>query len=432
MAIQPPRGTRDFPPDVMIRREYLLEMTRAVFEDYGFQPLQTPAFESWELLSKKGSGGEAVKDEIYYFKDKSSRQMGLRFDLTVPTARYVAANPQLPKPFKRYQIGPVWRYDRPQAGRFREFWQADADIIGSDKLDCEAECIALGVNALMQLGFKQLKVRLNNRKILNGIVEVAGVRKPKQAGVFRILDKLEKSGIGEVRKELGKLLTPKKAGVIMKAIKRKGSPSSMLKGRPEIEASTIADQGRDELVELVKKCKIYGIEKFIEIDFSLVRGLDYYTGPIFEISIESGKGLGSVAGGGRYDNLVELYGGRWTPAVGISLGIERLYEIMHSQDMFQHPRSRTEIFVVAVDDSVRNQAIRVAQQLRAKFANAETDLMGRDVRKQLAYVNSHEIPFALFVGPAEIKRGRFTIKDMKSGKERGLGLAQIVKKFGKM
>jgi histidyl-tRNA synthetase len=431
MAIQPPRGTRDFTPAEMVRREYLLEMVRAVFEDYGYQPLETPAFESWELLSKKGSGGEAIRDEIYFFKDKSGRGMGLRFDLTVPLARFVAANPQLSKPFKRYQIGRAWRYDRPQAGRFREFWQADADIVGSERMDCEAECLALAVNALLQLGFKKFRVRLNNRKILNGMVEIAGVKRGRESEVFRILDKLEKIGPGEVRKELGRIVSSRKAGMIMKAIERRGSPSSMLKDRPDIGASTVADQGLKELRELVEKCKDYGIGKFLEIDFSLVRGLDYYTGPIFEVSIGKGDNMGSVAGGGRYDNLIELYGGKWTPAVGISFGIERIYEIMGSEGMFKQPGTRTEVFVVSVNESVRRDALRVAQELRSKFANAEIDLMGRDMKKQLDYVNSQGIPFAVFVGPAELKKGRFTVRDMKSGKEAGLTLAQMLKRFGK-
>ena len=432
MAIQPPRGTRDFMPADMIRREYLLEMVRAVFRDYGFQPMETPAFESWELLGKKGVGGEEVKDEVYCFRDKAKRELGLRFDLTVPMARVVAANPQLPKPFKRYQIGRAWRYDRPQAGRFREFWQADADIVGSSRMDAEAECLALAVNCLKQLGFSRFRIRLNNRKILNGMVELAGVKKQKAPEVFRVLDKLEKLGESEVRKELSRIASPKKARQILDAIGRRGPPSTMLKGLPEIEQSTTAKEGAEELKGIVRKCQAYGIGKFIEIDFSLVRGLDYYTGPIFEISIESEKSLGSAAGGGRYDNLIELYGGKWTPAVGISLGIERIYELMESEDLFSHqPSTRTELFIVSVDDASRKESISIAQKLRDRFVNTETDLMGRDIKKQLNYVNSRSIPFALFVGPHEIRKGRFTLKDMKSGKERGLTLAQLIKNFSK-
>ena len=432
MALQTPRGTRDFMPEEMIKREYLLEMVKMVFHDYGFQPMETPAFESWELLAKKGSGGEAIKDEVYYFRDKGKRELGLRFDLTVPMARVVAANPQLPKPFKRYQIGRVWRYDRPQAGRYREFWQADADIVGSRRMDADAECIALAVNALMQLGFRKFRVRVNSRKILNGVMEIAGVKGAKQSAVLRALDKLEKIGEKAVRKELARTIKPGQSRQIMDAIALKGSPSKMLKKGQDIEESSIAAEGMSELRELVRKAKIYGIEKMIEIDFSMVRGLDYYTGPIFEISIKSERNLGSVAGGGRYDNLIELYEGKWTPAVGISLGIERIYEIMEEEGMFSQPRTRTEMFIVSVDDSTRDAALRIAQELRASFVNVETDLMGRDMRKQLKHANSAGIPYAVIVGPAELKKKRFTIKDMKSGKEVGMSVQQIVKKFGKI
>ena len=431
MAIQPPRGTRDFMPDVMIRREYLLEMARAVFHDYGFQPMETPAFESWELLSRKGGGGEAVRDEVYYFRDKGKRELGLRFDLTVPMARVVAANPQLPKPFKRYQIGRVWRYDRPQAGRFREFWQADADIVGSSRMECEAECLALAVSMLNQLGFRKFRIKLNSRKILNGIVEMAGVKKGQEADVFRILDKLEKIGGRAVRKELMEIVPPKSAGRIMDAIGEKGPPSAVLRKGKWTDHSTSATEGLEELREIVRLCRLYNIGKYIEIDFSLVRGLDYYTGPIFEISIESGKSVGSVAGGGRYDNLIELCGGRWTPAVGMSLGMERIYEIMDSEGMFDQPRTRTEVFVLSVDDSMRKEAVKLAEELRQKFVNTETDLMGRDMKKQLSYVNSQGIRSVILVGPHELRKNRFTLRDMKTGREAGLTRLQLIRRFGK-
>ncbi len=430
MAIRTPRGTRDFLPPEMIRREYLLEMIRMVFHDYGFEPMETPAFESWELLSKKGSGGEAVKDEIYFFQDKAKRGMGLRFDLTVPMARVIASNPQLPKPFKRYQISRVWRYDRPQAGRYREFWQADADVVGARGMDAEAECLASAVSCLKQLGFRKFRIRLNNRKILNGIVEVAGVKKEKHPEVFRALDKLEKIGEKAVLKEIGKVTSPKKAKQIMDAVGERGSPSGMLKDRPEIEKSTVAGEGVDELRQLVKKCRPYGISKHIEVDFSLVRGLDYYTGPIFEVEIESEKNVGSAAGGGRYDNLIELYGGRWTPAVGISLGVERIYEIMQSEGMFDQPCTRTELYIAPVDDTVRDECVKMTQRLRERFANAETDLMGRDIKKQLAYANSRGIRTVVIVGQQELKSGRLTMRDMETGKERTLTLEQLLKNFG--
>ncbi len=430
MAIQPLRGMRDFLPEQMIRRQYLMDLIRAVFEDYGFSPMETPAMESMELLGKKGVGGEDVDNEIYTFRDKGDRRVGLRFDLTVPMARVVAANPQLKKPFKRFQISRVWRYDRPQAGRYREFWQADADIVGTSRMDAEAECLAIAVSVLRQLGFRKFRIRLNNRKILNGMVELLSVKKEKYPQVFRTLDKLDKIGKKGVREELRGLLKAKEIGMIMEFIERRGKPKSVMKRDLDVFTTTVGDQGRDELLDIVDKAKVYGIDKFIEVDFSLVRGLDYYTGPIFEVSIESGKNVGSVAGGGRYDNLIEMYGGRWTPATGFSFGIERIFEIMEAEKMFTQPGTKTEFFVVAVNDGCREEAIRVAEQLRAAYLDTETDLMGRDMKRQLEYASKSGIPYAIIVGEKEIKKKRYGFKDLRSGKQASMRIEEIIKHFG--
>jgi len=431
MAIQPLRGMRDFLPGQMIRRQYLMDLIRAVFEDYGFSPMETPAMESMELLGRKGVGGEDVDNEIYTFRDKGDRRVGLRFDLTVPMARVVAANPQLKKPFKRYQISRVWRYDRPQAGRFREFWQADADIVGTKSMDAEAECLAVAVSVMKQLGFRKFRIRLNNRKILNGMVELLNVKKEKSLQVFRALDKLDKIGKKGVREELKGLLKAKEMDRMMEFIERRGKPKSVMSRGLDVFTTTVGDQGREELMGIVEKAKVYGIDKFIEIDFSLVRGLDYYTGPIFEMSIESGN-LGSVAGGGRYDNLIEMYGGRWTPATGFSFGIERIFEIMESEGMFTQPGTKTDFFVVSVDDDCREEAIRVAEQMRAAYMNVETDLMGRDMKRQLEYASKSGIPFVVIVGEKEIKSKRFGFKDMRSGKQASMRIEQITNHFGEI
>ncbi len=421
-----PRGTRDFLPEEMISRNYIFSQIKNVFERFGFNPLETPAFEEWALLKKKGSGGNEIKDEIYYFKDKSERELGLRFDLTVPTARVVANNPQLPKPFKRYQIGRVWRYDRPQAGRFREFWQADVDIIGSEKMDCEAECIAIAVETLKQLGFKDFSIRLNNRKVLNGLIELTKIENPAQA--FRILDKLEKIGEKEVLKQLEHLTGEKKAKKLLQMISIKGRPDNVIsKGRDLLKGIKTAEEGLSELEEIVQKSKTYGTADKISIDFSLVRGLDYYTGPIYEISIKSKTSVGSVAGGGRYDNLIGLYGGKQTPASGFSFGVERIYEIMKNDGMLKVQKTYTRVFVVSVNNDARENVLKLAQKLRKQGIPTETDMLGRNLRKQMEYINSSGIPYALIVGEREIKAGRFTLRDMKTGKEKWIGLNELVK-----
>jgi len=370
-----------------------MQTVRAVYERYGYEPLETPAFESWELLSAKGGGGDAIRDEIYCFKDKSGRELGLRFDLTVPLARFIASNPQLPKPFKRYQIGKVWRYDNPQAGRFREFWQADIDTIGSASVEADAECLAAAASVLKALGFKSFTVRVNNRKILSAIVKSAGLESVSVA-VFRALDKLGKIGEAQTAKEL-RSIDPK-APKILDIIKA---------GFSKLNKSM---DGVSELGALVAACKVYGLD--IVPDLSLVRGLDYYTGSIFEI--EAGGGVGSIAGGGRYDRLIGSFGGQDLPAVGISIGIDRVAELLK-----ETTATEKKVYIAIVKDELRGDAIRLANALRAEGIQALVDVSAKDLRKQLEYVNSNAIPFVLFVGPAEVKAGSFTLRDMKTGKE---------------
>ncbi len=428
---QPPRGTRDFLPEEMGRRQYIIDTVRKVFDSFGFEPLDTPAFESWEMLSKKGSGGDAVKDEIYYFKDKSDRELGLRFDLTVPLARVVASNPQMKMPFKRYQIGKVWRYDRPQAGRMREFMQMDVDTVGTGKMDADAECVAVAFESLKRLGFRNFEIRLNNRKVLNGLIEFVGIPANLSKLTFRTLDKLEKVTTSEIVFELKRIgVESKSISMLMDMIDIRGRPSVILaKMKKQMKGNAIADEGLRELEEIETLSKAYGFNKNLVIDFSLVRGLDYYTGPIFEISVQAGKNVGSVSGGGRYDNLIGLYGGKQTKATGISLGIERIYEIMKTEDMFKDAGKSCSVFVISVNDGVRRNAQEIACGLRKEGISAEIDIMGRDLRKQMDYANKKGACYSIIVGPNEVKAKKYTLRNMKTGKESKLSLESIVRKI---
>ncbi len=431
MPFQPPRGMRDFPPEVMIKRMYVIEKIRETFERYGFSPVCTSAVEYWKVLSRKGGGGEAIKEEIYYFKDKGDRELGLRFDLTTSLARFVSGNPQIPKPFKVYQIGRVWRYDRPQAGRYREFWQADADIIGSPFMDCEAECIALASECLQKLGFENFEIRINNRKVLNGMMEFLGIEKEKQPEVFRILDKLDKIGENGVKKELeNKGVKNKTLEGLLAFARMKGKPEKIIEECMQTFAGfSEAEEGLKELREIIEKLKPYNISGKILIDLSLVRGLDYYTGPIFEIEAKGKENLGSISAGGRYDKFIEVLGGKPTPAVGVSLGIERIFDILEEKSRFTLPQTKTEIFVVSVEDSFRTETIKIAQELRRAGFNVETDLMSRNLKKQLEHINRTGIPYALFVGQKEIKTGRYTLRDMNTGKQKEMSVNEIIKEL---
>ncbi len=412
MKFQPAKGTRDLVFSDAANMRRIINIAASVFEKFGFEPLITPAFESFELLAAKGGLGEAVKDEIYFFKDKSDRELGLRFDLTMPFARVVTSNPQFPKPFKRYAIDKVWRYDNPQAMRWREFWQADIDVAGSSSIIADAECVAAACEILDILGFKKYEIRMNDRKILQGIFNKL-VGKEKIVDAFRIVDKLDKIGPDAVEKELEKIGANGKK--VMQLLKY---PIGKLeKDEPEIK------EGFKEISEFLENAKMFGIEKKVVIDLSLVRGLEYYTGLVFEINLGAGVSCG---GGGRYDNLLEKIGGQKIPATGISLGLDRILEVMREKNLFVEGKV-TKVFVANVDDSSRKYVSDVAANLRKNGINCQTDLMGKNIGRQLEYVNSTGIPYAIIVGKEEIKKKKVKLKDMKKKTEREISLNEVIK-----
>lgn len=410
-------------PNKMMEIEYAIKTIKKVFESYGYDPLETPAFESWELL--KAKCGEEVERQIYKFKDKGGRELGLRFDFTVPLARIIASNPALPKPFRRYQVSRVWRYERPEAERrFREFWQADIDIVGSHKPECDAEALAVASDCLEALGFKHFFIRLNNRKVLEGLAEAIGIPDFKHLATFRIIDKLDKIGLEKVKKELRKELRgakepEEKIERLLKFVEIKGNKRVIESEEVrKILENTIGEQGLNELKQIVDKAENFGISKRVTIDFSLARGLDYYTGPVFEITVEEYKDVGSVAGGGRYDKLIELYGGQPTPATGISLGIDRIVKLMERENLFRLPKTNTKVFVAPVSDEMSAMAIEITKTLRKREIPSEVELMGRKLSEQLKYVDKKEIPYAVIVGREEAKNGFVVVRDMEKKEQR--------------
>jgi len=404
--MQPPKGTRDLLPSDMRKLNYVLSIVESVFKRYGYEPIDTPVFEDWDVLSAKNAGGEELKKETYYFKDKSDRELGLRYDLTVPAARIVASDPSIAKPFKRYSIGKAWRYEQPQAGRYREFWQADVDCYGSELARADAEVIAIASDCLRELGLKEFRIRLNDRRVIERKVNKLGITNPLE--VFRCLDKLEKIGEETVCKEL------KEKGVETGKIEKL---MALVRSKPE---------EIDELEGLVKELKNFGIEKEVAIDFGMIRGFDYYTGPVFEITA---GGL-AIGGGGRYDRLIEAYGGKPTPAVGISLGISRIVDEMDKKKLFDIEDYPAKVFVCSVNVDMVKEAVKIVQRLRKSGISADFDLMGRNLSKQFDYINAKKIPFAVVVGPAEIKAKKFVLRDMKTGKEKKLGLETMIKELG--
>lgn len=404
---QTPKGTRDFLPEDMARRRPVFEKIRKVFESYGYGEVCTPAFEDFDLLARKS--GPAIEQEIYAFTDKAGRKLGLRFDPTVPICRIVASNPAMPKPAKFYYVTNMWRYDNPGAGRWREFWQAGVELIGPAGAEADAEMLSLVSDALRAAGIEGFRFRINSRKIVEGFMKKAGIPEDKTVEVFRSIDKLDKIGDSGVRAEM------KARGVsetgIEKFMKLVGGGAADLEDVPELEA----------IKKLAKKMGAGPVE----IDVSMVRGIDYYTGFVFETTVKGFESLGSVAGGGRYDKLIGVYSGRDTPATGFGIGVDRLMEILKGVEA----PPGVKVFVAPVKDDAREKALELAQELRAAGVAAEADLMGRDLRKQLDYINNKKIPFALIVGPKELKEGKFTLRDMKTGKEASLALESILKKL---
>ena len=371
--------------------------------------------------SEPSVAGTEIAGQLFKIEESD---LALRFDLTVPLARF-AANSSMPKPYKRYAIAPVWRREEPQKGRFREFLQADADIIGTPSMRAEAELLAMASDALVKLGFEDFTILLSNRKILSAIVKKLEIR--DETGVLRALDKLDKIGPDGVREELARLgLDKNQAEAILKIISRKGGESNekILKS-----LDAYSEEGASELEQILDFLKPYALSgERVRIDPSLVRGLGYYTGPIFEI--KASDEIGSVAGGGRYDNLLGIYG-QADCAVGISLGIERLIALQEGKikDGKKARASSTDVLIVAIDESCYPKAVELASALRASGLSVQTDLNERNMRKQLDYANALGIPFALIVGKKEIESGEYMLKDLGTGEQEEFPPEQIAKQI---
>jgi len=399
MGYAPPKGMRDSSPETMLMREKVIDTVRAVFKKYGYVPMDTPAMENIEVLKKKC--GEEIAGQIFKVEESD---MGLRFDLTVPLAR-AAGGMSVPKPFKRYCIAPVWRREEPQKARYREFWQADIDIVGSPSMRCEAELLACAKECLSALGFEKIQIRLNNRKILSAMLKEAGVSKENEAAVFRALDKLGKKPEGEVREEMAA------KGLQETQIKKLFSYFEGKDNEEKLKRVDFAKEGVQELREILEYAKMYGFEKGITIDLSLVRGLDYYTGPIFEIAGEGG--VGTITAGGRYDNLLELYGQK-EYATGISLGIERILYLLEKESEKSAPAM---VYVAPVSIGYYADAIALVQELRSQGFSVITDLQNRSLSKQLEYANAVGIQNVIIIGEKEKKEGKFLLRNLRTGTE---------------
>lgn len=404
------KGFRDFLPEEVIIRQKTIDVLKNVFESYGFEPLETPSLEYAETLL--GKYGEEADKLIYQFIDRGGRNVGLRYDLTVPLARVIASNPNLAMPFKRYQIQPVWRAEKPQAGRFREFLQCDADIVGSKSTLADAEVIILAAKSLEKLGFKNFSILINDRQELFRVLAGANVSKDKRLSVTRSIDKWEKIKKDGVKKELIKKDIP--IGQVGEIIKR------VQNARPS-----------KELNQIFSNLKTLGLSESRKV-FSptLARGLDYYTGMIFEIRIGGYPG-GSIAGGGRYDMLIGFAAMRDVPAVGFSFGLDRLVEAVEQQGLFEGTsKSATEVLVTIFLPKYLQKSIEITNQLRESGINTELYLDPQaKLDKQLKYADRKGIPYVVIIGPEEVKENKLTLKNLKTSHQETLSFDQLVKKL---
>lgn len=442
-----PKGTRDFSPQEMNRRNCIFKTIRLVFEQFGYQPIETPAMENLStLLGKYGEEGdkllfkvlnsgdflsgveesELTKDNAAALSSKVSEK-GLRYDLTVPFARYVVQHRNdITFPFKRYQIQPVWRADRPQKGRYREFYQCDADVIGSDSLINEAELLLIADKVFGKLGLKVI-IKLNNRKILSGIAELIG-HADKITDITVAIDKLDKIGLKKVNEELAERgLDVDAIARLQPVINLQGSNAEKLSKLSDLLRNTAdGPQGIAEITEILVLAGIMNISSPVELDLTLARGLNYYTGAIIEVKAADVT-LGSICGGGRYDNLTGIFGLPDVSGVGISFGADRIYDVLNELNLFPTAaRSTTRVLFVNFGGKEEKLSIEMASKLRAIGINTEVYPDNIKLKKQFSYADSNQIPWVVMIGEQERMDSSCILKNMTTGQQDTMPMGEII------
>jgi histidyl-tRNA synthetase len=424
------KGFRDYLPATMLVRERLMETARRVYRSYGFSPIDTPALEYAEILL--GKGGDESDKQLFRFTDQGDRDVALRFDLTVPLARFAAQHfAELGVPFKRYHIAPVWRGENIQRGRYREFLQCDFDTIGTDSNAADIETLLVIHDLMVALGFERFTIRINNRLILNGLLEQLGLTE-KSIGVLRAIDKLEKLQAAGVIAELVEKngLTADSAQKIV-AVCRRGATLSDL--QPLIGDNAAGQLGLSRLNELCAAAKTAGIPvERIELDVSIARGLDYYTGTIYETFLTDLPGIGSVCSGGRYDNLAGLFTKERLPGVGASLGLDRLLAAMEELDLLPAESTPAPILIVQFSAEKIGEYLRLGRLLRAAGLNTEVFPDAKPVGKQLKYADRKGFRVAVIAGPDEFASGVWQVKDLRTGQADKVPEGELVGKLAGM
>ena len=440
MANKPsiPKGTRDFGPVEMAKRNYIFNTIREVYALYGFQQIETPAMETLQtLMGKYGEEGDKLLFKVLNSGDFLSKvpdqellernanhlaaklcEKGLRYDLTVPFARYVVMHrEELQLPFKRYQIQPVWRADRPQKGRYREFYQCDADIVGSDSLLNEVELMQIVDTVFTRFGIR-VQIKINNRKILSGIAEVIGAA-DKIVEITVAIDKLDKIGIDNVNAELREDgLSEEQISKLQPIISLSGTNEEKLKTIAQVLASSETGvKGVEETRYILNHLDAVGLQNEIQLDLTLARGLNYYTGAIFEVKALDAE-MGSITGGGRYDNLTGIFGLPGLSGVGISFGADRIYDVLNTLDLYpKDSMNATQILFINFGEKETAYCLPIIKKVRVQGISAEIFPDAAKMKKQMAYANAKHIPFVALAGENEINEGKITLKNMETGEE---------------
>jgi len=419
------KGFRDYLPTADIPRQQVLRTITEVFESFGFAPLTTPALEYAEvLLGKYGDEGDKL---LYRFEDNGGRDIALRYDLTVPLARVVAQHRDLEVPFRRYQVAPVWRAEKPGKGRFREFLQCDVDVVGEPSIRADAECLTVGLQVMRALGVPGVVARVNNRKILDGLLDGLGVDgTERRHSVLRIVDKLPKIGREGVSRELGEAVGLDAAAQERLFAFLELDASQGLEGVEAVVGST--EQGRlgvEELSELLSLMGDAGLGEQVEVDLSIARGLDYYTGTIYETFVLGHESYGSVMSGGRYDTLLGMFLKNSTPAVGISVGVDRLLSLLTEIGLVEGRSGAADVFAVLFDATGYGALQRAAQKLREVGVKVEVSLKPTKLGKQLRYAERKGYRWVLIAGSEELERDELGLKDLTTGEQRTATLDEI-------
>lgn len=421
------KGFRDYPPELMIPRERLLEAARRVYRSYGFAPIDTPALEYAEILL--GKGGEESDKQLYRFTDHGGRDVALRFDLTVPFARFAAQHiGQLGTPFKRYHLGPVWRGENTQRGRYREFWQCDFDTIGTTSNAADIEVVLVIHDLMRALGFERFRIHLNHRLILKGLLEEVGLADRSKA-VLIALDKLPKVGPEAVLQELAERGVPApQATRVLELVQTRGTNLEILaRLRRDFASNTWASEGIRQLAELLDVTRDAGLaEDHLRLDLSIARGLDYYTGTVYETFLTDLPGIGSVCSGGRYDNLAGLYTRQSLPGVGASLGLDRLLAAMEELGVLPKTATPAPVLLVQFSSERLGDYQRMARTLRSEGIGVEVFPEARKVGQQLQYAEKRGFALALIAGPDEFATGVWKVKDLARRQETTVPAESVV------